>query len=253
MFVRGTVHYTGELRPVVLSASTFTGSAAPVTATDVSCDGTHVQVVVRLGRVESHAAAVLAADNEVSRVWGAMLVTLADCFSSASHLTREAVHLEPEPRPGVLVVPAASMALTAGVPTITVTPSPDAVIRTKALAATPSWCPSANAAYERYASALNESDPALQFLALYQTAILALTGIAREPRQKDLDARLQAFDPSIPTLPVDERNPPETPFTRARNQLVHPLDRGVPADQARTYAANQLWTFRQVVAALVRR
>jgi hypothetical protein len=166
---------------------------------------------------------------------------------------RRRVSLEEEQQPGVVSLRGFAVATTTASVFIVAKPDADSVARVVGLAAEPGWNPATSATYERYATALKESDPALHLLALYQAAIIALTGSLKEPPQSVIDARLRQFDASIPLLPKDSRNKEETPFTRARNQIAHPLDRGVTVDEAKAYAAGQLTAFRRVVVALVRR
>jgi hypothetical protein len=252
MFVRGTVEYAGELSGLMLPKTTFPGRVAPVSAVEASCDGTNARVIVFLGPVQSEAAAVLAAEDETLRVWAAILVALPDYLSDVSPPVRRAVRLEAQPHTGVGSLRGESMVRAAGTGSLQATPPPCAIQAVQQLAAAPSWDPSASRAYGRYAAALKESDPALQFLALYGAALEAIRIKGREPHQEDLDDELgRTF--GIARLPSHNRDRRETPFTRARNRLLHPVDRGVKWENAKSYAADQFIPFRKIVAALVRR
>jgi hypothetical protein len=252
MFISGTIKYSGELVGLVLSETVFPTRAPPVTEVRVRCDGHRAELTVLLGPVESEAVAFPAADAEMLRVWGALLVSLSDLFTTATFPARREAWLDPPPTPGVVGLRGAiTVSMTANA-FLTVTPSPEQVRQVQELAAAQAWNPSANLVFERYAPALSEPDTASQFLALYATASLAvelMTGLD-EPGQKLIDREFWRLEPSLPRLVHPDKGP-ETPFTRARNQLVHPRDRGVRFEDAKTQAAGELPGLRRAVAKLV--
>jgi hypothetical protein len=251
VFVGGVVEYTAKLDRLLLPETTFPAHD-PVREVRVSCDGRDAKLNVLLGPVDSEELALTAADDAMLRVWGAFLVGIPACFTSVSPPVRRDCRLERPPTPGVLYVPAASMTLSAGIPTITITPGPDAVQVVRDISAAPSWSPSASLPFQLFERALSESDYALQFLALYAAVVLSLETAGddeREPRQQEVDAELMRLDATVSLLPPEgEKGKPETPFTRARNRLLHPRGRRVSWSEAKAYAANQLQAFRTLVA-----
>lgn len=259
-FVGGTVSYAAKLYGVTLTETQFPVDNGPATGVTVSCDGTNAVVTVSLGPVESEAEAIEASDDASSKVWAALLLAVSDALGDI-HMSppgQRRVALKRAPRPGVIEVSGAGLIMTMGSVSITMTPGPAALDDIRRLATTPSWNPTAAPAYRLFDSAMREETPALQFLGLYHAMMVAFALPAPkpgrdEPSQPALDEALTRFDPSIQFLPATEREPKETPFTRARNRLHHPIDRRISLADAAQYARGQLQHLRKVVAALLRR
>lgn len=256
MYVSGTVRYSADLIGLLLPETSFP-AAPPVTDVRVKCDGTRAEITVALGRFATEADGSAAAEAAMRRVWGALLVGVPHAFVSVKRPGRAVIAFEPEPKPGVAHATAAVAMGLAADAFVTITPGLQQIERVRSIAASASWNPGASIVFERYVRALGETDQVAQFLALYEVATLAVEvhrGEDEELPQETFDAELRTLDPRIPMLqPEGRAKKNETPFTRARNRLVHPRGRGVTWEDARSYAAGQLQPFRELVAKLVAR
>lgn len=256
-FIGGTVPYTASLVGLLLPETTFP-ARKPVREVLVECDGKKAELKVLLGPFDSEEVALAAARSEMLRVWGALLVGAADAFTSASEPIRGLHDLKRRPIPGVVFVSGAGAICSMGEVSISVGVSAQRLQTIRDISTGPSWNPSESLAFRLFERAIREPDAALQFLALYSAMVLSLETRATgedEPDQEDVDAELLRLDTAIPLLRPEgdrrrKRRKPrdETPFTRARNRLLHPGDRGVSWDDAKAYAASQLQAFRLLVA-----
>lgn len=271
LFVRGTVEYEADLVGLGLTETNIPGVRPPVTSVQFSNkDGRQFRATVNLGPVESEEAAVAAADAEAHRAWGAVLLYFPENISRASQLKRGAVNLERPPTPGTIYAQAVSAIAFMGEAFAFVTPGQESMVAYAEVAADPAWRGPPNVALEMYSRALREADHVAQYLALYDAASMATEihlNLAEAPQQREIDRALRSIDKSIPLLwwpappssapspspPPRARKPrQETPFTRARNQVAHPRERGVTWEQATADVSGKLPAFRKLVARLVR-
>ncbi len=257
MFEGGTVTYSAELLGLLLPEIVIP-MTPPVADVLVRCDGSAADITMRLGPFESEQEGRLAAEVAMRRVWGALLVEVPHAFTSAKPPGTPLVRFRRrQTDPNVLHLEAAVVASATCDATITMTPGPRDLQRVSATAIAPSWTPDESVVFERYERALAETDPVSQFLALYEVATYAVEvqlGEEDEVGQQRFDAEIRKLDPTIPDLPPERKaNPNETPFTRARNRLLHPHGRRVSWPDARSYAAGQVQPFRELVARLVAR